>query len=126
MKISILSIGDELLSGKNLNTNSRWISKKLSAIGCFIQNHITVKDNKDSIVSGLTFCLKKNPDFLILTGGLGPTDDDITREVLFDYFQTDSIFDTEYWNLLKNKFKRAGLKISESNKNQAFLTILWN
>ena len=121
MKIYLLSIGNELLSGKTLNTNSRWISKKLSSIGCVIQNHITVQDNKDSIVLGLSFCLNKDPDFLILTGGLGPTDDDITREVLFDYFQTDSIFDEEYWFLLKEKFRRAGLKISESNKNQSFI-----
>ena len=121
MKISLLSIGNELLSGKTLNTNSRWISKKLSSIGCLIQNHITVKDNKDSIVSGLSFCLNKDPDILILTGGLGPTDDDITREVLFDYFQTDSIFDEEYWLLLKEKYRNAGLKISKSNKNQALI-----
>ena len=86
---------------------------------CVIQNHITVQDNKDSIVSGLSFVLIKSLIFIILTGGLGPTDDDITREVLFDYFQTESIFDDEYWLLLKGKYRNAGLKISKSNKNQA-------
>ena len=121
MKISILSIGNELLAGNTLNTNARWIAKELSSIGCLIESQITVKDDKDSITEGLDYCLSKKPNYLILTGGLGPTDDDITREVLFDFFQTDSKFDTEYWNLLKDKYSRRGIAISESNKNQALI-----
>ena len=53
MKVSIINIGDELLQGKTLNTNSQWLGKKLSSAGCQIESQITVKDEKNSIVSGL-------------------------------------------------------------------------
>ena len=119
MKISIISIGNELLSGDTLNTNAIWIAKELSSIGCIIENQITVNDEENSIISTLHFCLSKNPDYLILTGGLGPTDDDVTRDVLFEFFDSDSQFDLEYWNFLKNKYKHSGIEITESNKNQA-------
>ena len=84
MNVSIVNIGDELLSGKILNTNSFWIKKKLSALGFLIQDQITVKDDVSSIVSGLNFCISNAPDYLFISGGMGSTDDDITRDVLLN------------------------------------------
>jgi len=118
MKISLLSIGDELLSGFTTNTNASWIGRNLSNMGCSICEQITVKDNKNSILDGLKNLAKKKVDFIILTGGLGSTDDDITRKTLFSFVSSDEIFDEAYWVELKKRFKRKN-QISISMKNQA-------
>lgn len=121
MNVSIVNIGDELLSGKTLNTNSFWIKRILSSHGFHIQTQITVKDEADSIVSGLNFCISNNPDYLFLSGGMGSTDDDITRDVLFKYLNTKSKIDLEYLEILKRKYKHANLEINESIKKQALI-----
>ena len=119
MKIALLSIGNELLSGDTINTNATWIANELTTIGCEIKNQITVKDKEESIVSGLDFCLLLKPTYLIITGGLGPTDDDITMAVLLKFLKIESEFDSDYWDQLKKRFNRSGLSITDSNKNQA-------
>tara|TARA_X000000950_G_scaffold137023_1_gene170298 strand:+ start:3792 stop:5009 length:1218 start_codon:yes stop_codon:yes gene_type:complete len=119
MKVSIINIGNELLEGKTLNTNSQWLGKKLSSAGCEIESQITVKDEENSIVSGLNYCLQSKPEYLFVTGGLGPTNDDVTRNVLFNFMETESDFDYEYWKVLKNRYQRIGKDISESIKSQA-------
>ena len=119
MKVSIINIGDELLSGKTLNTNSQWLGNKVSIAGYQIQNQITVKDEENSIISGLNFCLKYKPEYLLVTGGLGPTNDDVTRDVLFSYMKTESVFDHKYWKILTGKYQLLGKQISESLKSQA-------
>ena len=121
MKVSIINIGDELLEGKTLNTNSQWLGKKLSSAGCEIESQITVKDEENSIVSGLNYCLQSKPEYLFITGGLGPTNDDVTRNVLFNFMETESEFDYEYWKVLKGKYQRMGKQISESIKSQAIV-----
>ena len=121
MKVSIINIGNELLEGKTLNTNSQWLGDKVSSVGCQIEYQITVKDEENSIVSGLNYCLQDKPDYLLVTGGLGPTNDDVTRNVLFNYLETNSEFDYEYWKILKGKYQRMGKQISESIKSQAIV-----
>ena len=121
MKVSIVNIGDELLAGKTLNTNLHWLGEKVSSAGCQIESQITVKDEENSIVYGLNFCLKGRPDYLLVTGGLGPTEDDVTRNALFNFMETESVFDSEYWDTLMNKYKKFGKRISESMKNQAIV-----
>ena len=118
MKISLLSIGDELLSGFTTNTNASWIGRNLSNMGCSICEQITVKDNKNSILDGLKILIKKKVDFIILTGGLGSTDDDITRKTLFLFVSSDEIFDEGYWGELKKRFKGEN-QIPILMKNQA-------
>ena len=121
MKVSIINIGNELLSGKTLNTNSQWLGKKVSSAGCQIESQITVKDEKKSIISGLNFCLQNKPDYLLVTGGLGPTNDDVTRDVLFNYMKTESVFDDKYWKILKGRYHLLGKQISDSIKSQAIV-----
>ena len=121
MKVSIINIGDELLQGKTLNTNSQWLGKKLSSAGIQIESQITVKDEENSIVSGLDYCLQYKPEYLLVTGGLGPTNDDVTRNVLFNYMKTESEFDYEYWSVLKSRYQRIGKQILESIKSQAIV-----
>ena len=86
MRIAVLTIGNELLSGKTINTNANWLSKKLSSIGSTITSHITIPDEKESIISNLDILFSAQIDLIICTGGLGVTDDDITRDVIFSYF----------------------------------------
>ena len=123
MRISILNIGDELLAGKTLNTNSQWIGEKVSSAGFQVETQITVKDEEDAIISCINYCLSNRPKYLIVTGGLGPTDDDVTRNVLFKYMDTKSVFDYDYWKILVQKYKRSGINITESVKNQAIVPI---
>ncbi len=121
MKISIISIGDELLSGFTINTNASWIGSTLTSIGCSICNQITVEDNKKSIIEGLENLSKKSVDLILLTGGLGSTNDDITRETLFSFLSSNPIFDQLYWEKLKKKVSKSGYKIPVSMKNQAIV-----
>ena len=123
MKVSILCIGNELLSGKTLNTNAGWISRKLSDIGCDIVEHLVVPDKKETIINGLDYLIIKDLDCVIITGGLGPTDDDITRPTIFEYVGTDSKFDEDYWSLLSEKFQKLGMNIPATNRNQALVPI---
>ena len=115
MNVVLLSIGNEILSGDTVNTNVSWIGKTLTELGCNIQAQVTVPDNRDSISVGLDAILKNNPDLVISTGGLGPTEDDITRQVIFDYVGTKNVFDEPYWKKLKRRFERYGYEIPDSN-----------
>lgn len=121
MKASVLTIGDELLSGKTINTNARWISQALTHAGCSVIRHLTVCDKEQEIIESLYLLFKLPIDIIICTGGLGPTDDDITRKAIFNYFNSDSEFDEDYWDNLQNRFSKIGHKIPESNRSQAII-----
>jgi len=123
MKIAILSIGNEILSGDKINTNAGWLGRNLTDIGCDIFRHVTVPDKKDSICNALTELANFNPGYIICTGGLGPTDDDITRQTLFNFVGTESKFDQNYWDALSVRFNRFGMQIPESNRNQALVPV---
>ena len=124
MNIALLSIGNELLSGDTINTNAAWIGRKLTELGCSIQRQITVPDDGPSIIDGLNRFIDSKANYIIMTGGLGPTDDDITRTTLFKFVGTDAVFDNEYWSVLLERFKRFGMDIPESNRNQALVPTL--
>ena len=85
MKATIITIGDEILIGQIVDTNSVSIAKKLNAIGITIAEKISIGDTREAIVSTLDRALKAT-DVLIITGGLGPTKDDITKHTLAEYF----------------------------------------
>ena len=121
MKVSILSIGNELLSGRTMNTNANWLGNRLTEIGCRVEKQVVVPDEEKSIINALNFLINNKEGCIIVTGGLGPTDDDITREVLFKYVKTESKFDLDYWNTLSKKFKNFGIDIPESNRSQALV-----
>ena len=121
MKVAVLTIGNELLSGKTVNTNASWISNVLSSEGASISRHLTIPDEKEAIIDGLDLLFKSKIDLIVCTGGLGPTDDDITRGVVFDYFGSEEVFDDNYWNYLSDKFLNAGYQLFESSKSQAII-----
>ena len=121
MRVAVLTIGNELLSGKTVNTNASWISNVLSSEGASINRHLTIPDEKEAIIDGLDLLFKSKIDLIVCTGGLGPTDDDITRGVVFDYFGSEEVFDNTYWNYLSDKFLNAGYQLFESSKSQAIV-----
>ena len=118
MKVAIISIGDELLSGFTLNSNSAWMGQELLKSGITISNQITVGDNFEQIRLFLDQCIS-TVDVILMTGGLGPTHDDITPSVLYDYFKDKPEFDLDYWKKIENYFKQRNLSVPEINKNQA-------
>ena len=81
MKAIILSIGDELVLGQTVDTNSAWMSQHLASIGCDIAAHMTVSDGQTSIERAVA-ALSAQSDVLVISGGLGPTEDDLTRQAL--------------------------------------------
>ena len=121
MRASVLTIGDELLSGNTVNTNASWISQNLTLAGCNVIRHFTVCDEEQEIKDSLTLLFELPIDLIVCTGGLGPTDDDITRKSIFNYFNSDSEFDEDYWANLQRRFSLIGHEISESNKSQAII-----
>jgi nicotinamide-nucleotide amidase len=81
MKAIILSIGDELILGQNVDTNSAWLSRQLAAVGCAVTSHVTVADDQQAIEQVIDQSARRC-DFLLITGGIGPTADDLTRQAL--------------------------------------------
>ena len=85
MKVSIINIGDELLIGQVVNTNASWMSQQFLANGMDVVKVFVISDNKDDINDTLKMALQMS-DAVVITGGLGPTKDDITKKTLTNYF----------------------------------------
>ena len=120
MKVGLVTIGNELLSGFTVDTNSSWIGQSLIESGARISWHLTVKDDFDQIKIALD-SVPKYCKALLITGGLGPTHDDITQETIFEYYGIKPVFDEEYWKLLTSKMKLRGKTLPNINKNQAIV-----
>ena len=118
MNIGLVTIGAELLNGTRIDTNAGWIGTQVTLHGGKVIWHTTISDNQNDIKEALN-TMPKSIKTIICTGGLGPTHDDITSSTLFSYFNVKTEFDSEYWDLLSEKFAKRGIKIPNSNKNQA-------
>ena len=118
MKIGLVTIGAELLNGARTNTNAAWIGQNVISVGGAIDWHMTVNDEKNTIESALDK-VPTSIDVVLCTGGLGPTHDDITSSVLYDYFGAKPEFDEQYWQLLTKKFAARDQVIPDINRNQA-------
>lgn len=120
MKLDILSIGDELLIGQTLNTNAHWLSKQLNLIGFQIRQHTTVSDEKTAIVTALNEALT-NSNVVIITGGLGPTKDDLTLNILTEYFGGNLIMNKDVYHDIEKLITGRGYEMNELNKQQALV-----
>ena len=118
MKIGLVTIGAELLNGARTNTNAAWIGQNVMSVGGVIDWHMTVNDEKNTIENALDE-VPTSIDVVLCTGGLGPTHDDITSSVLYDYFGAKPEFDEQYWQLLTKKFAARDQVIPDINRNQA-------
>ncbi len=120
MRATIISIGNELLNGRTVNSNATFISGRLFEIGIQTERVLTIRDEPESITEGLRTALAKT-GLVIVTGGLGPTHDDITKKVIADYFQSRLIFDESLMGHIEQKFRERGLQMPAVNRNQAYV-----
>ena len=120
MKATILSIGDELLIGQTLNTNAHWMSQQLTAIGVDVLRHVSVSDKRAEIVGALDTAMA-DTQVILITGGLGPTSDDITKDVLCEYFGGSLVFNEAAYENIRQIFNRRNREISEATRQVAFL-----
>ncbi len=116
----IIAIGDELLLGQTVDTNSAWIGTQMSKIGCPVLTKYTVSDSREAITNAILEA-QKHCDVIILTGGLGPTRDDITKNVLADYFNVDLVFNEEAWEIINNYFAGRKRIVSDLHRKQCYL-----
>ncbi|HMT36992.1 MAG TPA: competence/damage-inducible protein A, partial [Chitinophagaceae bacterium] len=117
---SIITIGDELLIGQTIDTNSAWIAQQLNPIGIPVKRRIAVGDQKNDIIQAIE-SERKDSNIIIITGGLGPTSDDITKPVLCEYFNTTLVENQEVLNHISTYFAKRNRPMLDSNLRQAML-----
>ncbi|MBR5627223.1 MAG: hypothetical protein IKW74_06345 [Thermoguttaceae bacterium] len=115
----IISIGDEITNGSILDTNSQWLSKKLSDLGIRVLYHSTVGDEQDAMLDVFRIAGKR-ADLIIMTGGLGPTEDDLTRQTVAELLQVPLVFDEASWKYINELFQKRNRPMPESNRIQAY------
>jgi len=120
MKSEIITIGDEILIGQIVDTNSAWIAEQFNRNGIEIYQITSVHDDKEHILEALKKAEEKT-DLVILTGGLGPTKDDITKKVLCEYFNTKLVFHEPTFEHIKQRFKNRNIDLNKLNRNQALV-----
>ena len=120
MKAELISIGDELLIGQTINTNVAWLGMELSLLGISVVRAVTIMDNESAIKKAIDGALSNN-DIVIVTGGLGPTKDDITKHVLCDYFNTELEINPTVLARVEKFFTDRGRIMLEVNTQQAAL-----
>jgi len=118
MKATIINIGDELLIGQVINSNASWIAQQLNTIGIDVLRINIVSDKADDIFNVLDEA-KIKADIILMTGGLGPTNDDITKETLCKYFNTCLVLNESVIHEISEIFKKRGLTLTEKNRKQA-------
>lgn len=119
-KAAIITIGDELLIGQIVDSNSAYIARELNKIGIRIDKKYSIGDQKEAIIEVLDTYIGKL-DIILFTGGLGPTRDDITKETLNEYFGGKLIRHEETYRLLENYFKSRNRPFEEVNQQQAYV-----
>ncbi|MCP4553294.1 MAG: competence/damage-inducible protein A [Bacteroidetes bacterium] len=118
MKVEIINIGDELLIGQVVNTNASWMADQLNQVGIEVVQITAISDTYEHIFQGLDLA-KSRADVIILTGGLGPTKDDITKTVLCNYFNTKLVFNEKVFKQVEELFHLRGFKVTTINRKQA-------
>jgi len=122
MKAEIITVGTEILLGDIINTNTHYLSNELANMGVDVYYQITVGDNENRLLNQLEESFRRS-DLVVLTGGLGPTQDDLTKEVCAKYFNLDMEFHQPSWDKIieiHNKMKRTP---TENNKKQAYFPV---
>jgi len=120
MKVEIINIGDELLIGQVVNTNASWMAAELTKSGMQVVFISSIADDENAIHSELD-AASKRADIILLSGGLGPTKDDITKKTLADYFASDFVFHEPTYEQVKKIFAARKFEVSEINRQQAMI-----
>ena len=120
MNAGIISVGNELLMGFTLDSNSTWIARKLLDLGIKVDLKLTIADNEGEILEAFK-TLSSRCDVILCTGGLGPTSDDVTKSAYCDFIQAGLELNEDYLEELKKKFEDRQLVMSDSNREQAMV-----
>jgi len=119
VKAEILSVGTEILLGDIVNTNAQYLAKRLADLGISVYHQSVVGDNPERLFEGFRLALSR-ADLVITTGGLGPTKDDLTKEIAFEYFGKESMVHEESLKVLKSHFKDMNRPMTQNNLKQAY------
>lgn len=120
MKAEIITIGDEILSGQTIDTNSAYIGEKLNHLGIEIIFKTSVGDNIKNISEAIFNALDR-ADVVITTGGLGPTNDDLTKKAVVKVFRKNLVFHEEILKKVESNFRKRGISMPKINQNQALI-----
>lgn len=120
MLAEIITIGDEILIGQTIDTNSAWLGNRLNDLGIEVVQISSINDKRDSIFNGIKDA-EKRAELIIITGGLGPTKDDITKQVLSEYFDSELVINDKALENVNTRVKARGLKLLQSNIDQALV-----
>ena len=120
MKADIITIGDEILIGQIVDTNSVWMAQRLGEIGLSVRRKYSIGDRREEIVSAVEESLKAS-EVVLITGGLGPTKDDITKKVLADIFHSTLVRHEETYQRVERMMTARGIEFNELNKSQALV-----
>lgn len=120
MNAIIITIGDEILLGQILDTNSRYIARRLTEIGVEVTEEISIPDKRDEIYETVDYAMQE-ADLILVTGGLGPTKDGVTKKVLAEYFGSRLVFHPQVMEWLEELLRNRSLPMNENNKSQAYL-----
>lgn len=120
MNCELISVGTEILLGDIVNTNSQYLSKRLASLGIGVLHQSTVGDNRERLLRAMDEAFREN-DLIILTGGLGPTPDDLTKEVCAEYFGLPMYTDEAIAAKIRGYFDKKGIEMPESNLKQALI-----
>jgi nicotinamide-nucleotide amidase len=120
MIVEIITIGDEVVAGNILNTNTQYLADKLWQHGFEVEYHSSIRDDDDKITEVLKLA-ESRADLILIAGGLGPTADDFTIEVAARTFQKKLILDQDYLQYLEKLYQERGRELSENNKKQALV-----
>ncbi|RLA15821.1 MAG: hypothetical protein DRQ60_05485 [Gammaproteobacteria bacterium] len=116
--VSILSTGEEVLRGELVDSNSATLSRLLEEAGFSVQLMLTTGDRREDLVWAIETALQKS-DSLFISGGLGPTEDDLTSEVVAGVAGVAQVFDTSTWQDIEEKFRQFGIELTDNNRKQA-------
>lgn len=120
MKVEIITIGDEILIGQIVDTNSAWMAQQLNDIGAKVERIVSISDSLDEIGQALADAENRS-DLVLITGGLGPTKDDVTKKAMAQYFNCGFTFYPDIADHIAKLFSRFGREMSELNRLQAEL-----
>src|SRR5688500_17220636 len=120
MRAIILSVGDELVLGQTVDTNSAWLSQQLAAVGCDVAAHLTVPDDQRAIEQAMLESVGRC-DVLIVSGGIGPTEDDLTRQALAAVMNVPLEVNERWLKELDKFFAARGRPMPEMNRMQAMI-----
>ena len=119
MKAEIITIGDELLIGQTIDTNSAWMGAELSLSGFDIIRKTSIHDIREDIINALRDASLRGTDVVLITGGLGPTSDDITKPALCEFFNTRLMMNTMVLGMVEKMMLRRNFPMNENNRKQA-------